>query len=104
MSEPIKVGDLVMVVRGHSCAMELIGGVPFKVEDIAQVSGWACNRCNAKGNGEIHFSASGHNVPKGTKLLWSRGRGYLPLAWLKRIPPIEELEREKLKEKLRELV
>jgi hypothetical protein len=51
MSEPIKAGDLVMVVRGHACVLAVIGGIPFAAPAILQSEHcglWKCRRCAAR--------------------------------------------------------
>ena len=104
MDKPISVGDLVVVVRGHSCVVELLGGVPYKVDGIhRQVGGgWICNRCGTRDIApEALYGASGHYVPNGTKLLKvGIPVGAIPTQWLKRIPPLGELEGEKRDEEI----
>jgi hypothetical protein len=86
MSEPIKVGDLVMIVRGHECAVRLKGGIPYTVTAIVpQVGGgWYCNACNTKDHAPHDLFGAA---------LWHTGHGNgMPLSWLKRIPPLSELD------------
>ena len=86
MSEPIKVGDLVVVVRGHKCDV----GAVYRVSSIQKnVHGWVCGVCGFR---KLFHSA------------WAdRGDCYgAPLPWLKRIPPLEELEGEKRDEQIKE--
>jgi len=87
MSEPIGVGDLVMVVRGHSCVMERLGGVPYRVKHIApqRNGGWHCSRC---GTWDI---APEELVGAGFEGVHVAGNG-IPLGWLKKIPPLSELD------------
>lgn len=97
MSEPISVGDLVQVVRGHQCFIDAIGGRIFIVTEIVaqQGGGWFCQRCNTP-----DLAASDKF---GARANWKTRKGAaIPLSWLKRIPPIDELEDEKQKEDLRE--
>ena len=93
MNEPIKVGDLVMVVRGHECVMQIAGGVPFTVTALLSPTGggWHCPVCNKRNAGPNVVGAEGFRA--------SKGRG-LPLHWLKRIPPLSELEGEQRKEEI----
>lgn len=86
MSEPIKTGDLVMVVRGHSCVLASIGGVPFRVNDILPVrgGGWHCNRCGEK---NLTPDSDGANLA-GFHSIRDRA---IPLKWLRRITPLGEL-------------
>ncbi len=99
--KPISVGDLVMVVRGHSCAIEVLGGVPFKVTNILQRTGtgWTCNRCMTPNiAGDVYYGVQGAPVVKGVKRLSDHTS--LPITWVKRIPPLEELEGEKRDERI----
>ncbi len=86
MSEPIKVGDLVVVVR-DCCDGELLGFVG-EVR-LLHTDGLRCLRCGLV-SGEhgaiVEFRQSFHDK--------------LPLSWLKRIPPLEELEGEKRDEEI----
>lgn len=87
MSEPIKVGDLVCVVRDKCCGRRL--GLTFVVGEIwdgGKRKG-SCFYCGFKPREAI---ACSDNSPD------SLGA---PLSWLKRIPPLSELESEKREEK-----
>ena len=91
MSEPIKVGDLVVVVR--TCCGSLynaIAGIPWIVNSTFSDS-WACIRCGTPGHGVLAVAAEpygdGHH---------SRA----PISWLKRISPLSELEGEKRDEEI----
>jgi hypothetical protein len=77
----IQVGDLVMTVRGHSCVMKAVGGVPFVVQEIVptQSGGWACSRCGEFNAGPDTDAAR-------------FGKVKIPLPWLKKIPPLVEPE------------
>ena len=46
----IKVGDMVMVVRGHECVVATVGGIPYTVRAILnQVGGgWRCGICGTR--------------------------------------------------------
>jgi hypothetical protein len=94
--KPIAVGDLVVVVRGHPCVFAFRGGVPFKVKKfVSQIGGgWTCNNCGMR------------DIEPETKIaaqLWhTSAHGGVPLWWLKRIPPLEELEGVKTEEQIKE--
>ena len=87
MSEPIKVGDLVVVVR-TCCAARYAesGGIVTRVREIVQ-SEYYCWDCAEKGTLRALLDISGkYNAA--------------PLFWLKRIPPLDELEGEKRDEEI----
>ncbi len=88
MSEPIKVGDLVVVVKPPRCGCESkVLGLIYRVESIREGNG----RCRC-------------GCPSGPGLLY-RGPDNFPRlpAWrLKRIPPLAELEGVKTEEDIRE--
>ncbi len=90
MSEPIKVGDLVMFVK--ACCDRFRDGVTvFRVVSI-----------NARPLG-AHCSWCGRDLPKEARASDEPvSDSGAPLSWLKRIPPLSELESEKQKEDLRE--
>ena|SRR3990167_7754394 len=78
----IQAGDLVMVVRGHSCVLNKYGGIPMTVESVhASSSGIAGFRC---------FACTQLIAPEGYAefLMLS-----IPLSWLKKINPLAEPER-----------
>lgn len=92
-----------MAVRGHSCVLQLLGGIPYRVTKMyAQVGGgWTCNICGTRDLApEASHGAAG--APKVSGVTNSNPYGGIPVTWLKRIPPIDELENEK--EKSRERV
>jgi len=85
MSEPIKVGDLVVVIRGPYCcnSPERLG-IHFTVKSIftEQDATVICRYCRATRNGG--------------SLVASTGLGYgIYLSRLKRIPPLAELETQR---------
>lgn len=85
MDKPIQVGDLVRVVRDCDCHPENGYGVIFRVERIVGAFRWNCAD-NFKGP---------HTFKNGEPLAYGRtwkGDGHHPLAWLRRIPPLSELE------------
>jgi hypothetical protein len=90
VSEPIKVVDLVMVVRWpHDCINPNgVLGTPFRVTAIRARQKF-CNRC-------------GRPIPTNSDLCaigFDRNAG-IPLDWLKRIPPDGELDDVKEREEL----
>lgn len=83
MDKPISVGDLVQVVR-LCCVEHLCGHSPiFRVEDVHGMAirkGYGkCSACHAFLPKELY----------GSPIV---GKWGLPLSWLKRIPPLSELE------------
>ncbi len=84
MSEQIKVGDLVVVVRvNHRCSEYLLGRIGV-VNDIPVTHiGIECNKC---GMHNLAFP----NSP--VAVITLRTRGWVPLSWLKKIPPLSEPE------------
>ena len=88
MSEPIKVGDLVMVVKKNVCGCDWSVGMVFKVIaiDRTQAKNWCC-KCGAL-YGPFDQAVNG---------VWGAA-----LYRLKRIPPLSELESEKREEDIRE--
>lgn len=93
MSEPIKVGDLVVAVRGcPGCGFRL--GMHFQVSRIRtpraeKLGGFMCQVCGWLKVAPDEPCAEGYDA-----------NGALPIAWLKRIPPLEELEGEKRREEI----
>lgn len=88
MSEPIKVGDLVVVVKPNECGCSTSLGHIFRVDHIQG----GPNRCGTCGTAfENPLDA------------WQQGSDWsAPVFSLKRIPPLGELEGAKQKEDLRE--
>ena len=87
MSEPIKVGDLVMVVR--VCCSEYAGklGTIHTVLKIHS-SESQCNKCKTLSTG-THLIAAEHQH-KGAHI-----------SWWKRIPPLSKLEGEQSQESIK---
>jgi hypothetical protein len=92
MDKPISVGDLVMVLRSCDCKPERGYGTIFTVEAIEAAYRFECIRCD-------RIIRDGRPLAFGRI---SKGPGYHPVAWLRRIPPLEELEGEKTQEKIKE--
>lgn len=95
---PIQAGDLVIVVRGHICLLNKFGGVPFRVSRIISQfgGGWLCPVC---WQGDIAQDAKLGAQLEGLHVDPHSG---IPCGWLRRIPPIEELEGQRTEEKLKE--
>ena len=88
MSERIAVGDLVQVVGSTLCcgSAALVGRV-FFVGTIQPIKTAFCATCGVRINGE--------------NIAWQIGNDYSAyVKCLKRIPPLEELERETRKEEI----
>ena len=92
---PIAVGDLVRIVRNHGCLGPDRGmGVIFTVERMEIAHSFHCRGCQ-----QIITEM------RGKTLLYGRiaaGDGYYPLAWVKKIPPLEELEGANTDEPIKE--
>ena len=88
MAEPIKVGDLVMVVRAHCGTAKALGRVFTAPEPIKSWTGmFECGVC--------------HSVWPCNENLYALSKGrHVPQSWLKRIPPLSELEGEKRDEEI----
>jgi hypothetical protein len=87
MDKPISVGDLVMVVR--ACCSRRVRPLIFKVARIDEGTiGGICVDCGAQMPTD---SFGGPDGPVGQ-----------PVSWLKRIPPLSELEGETTQEDIRE--
>ena len=88
MSEPIEVGDLVMIVRTHCETSKAAGKVFIAPKPIKSWTGkFECGRCHRVWNcSEDLFEYTKHE--------------YCPRSWLKRIPPLSELEGEKRDEEI----
>lgn len=79
MSEPIRVGDLVIIV-GNCCADADYRGEIHTVTAIHEEGG-RCRECGFRAPGSVAA------LPCPTNPSWG-----IPLSWLKRIPPLSELE------------
>ena len=91
-NQPIAVGDLVQVVRWPCCGASL-----GRVATVTQIGRrvtieHGCTTCSTT---KTATGASAPAVQVGHELLW-------PLAWIKRIPPLSELEGVKTQEDIRE--
>lgn len=86
MSGPIKVGDLVRVIRAHDCDPYRGYGTIFTVAKIAPARNLWCNTCGAV------YASDGRPLAYGTI---ADGAGWHPVEWLRRIPPLHELEDER---------
>ena len=96
MSEPIKVGDLVVVVRDR-CGQYL--GDLYTVlgfESFPTLTKFNCLRCGITHQISLDESMTTIRADRGY------GEGNIPLQWLKRIPPLEELEGQRTEETIRE--
>jgi hypothetical protein len=80
MSDQIKVGDLVMVVRGHECTIAVFVGIPYTVQALhaQRNGGWRCPHCKETDIAPNEFT--------GAQLLPDRLHA-IPLSWLKKIDP-----------------
>ena len=90
MAEPIKVGDLVQVVR--SCCVTRVDKPTFFVGQIdggfsSFVGWWVCTCCYS-------------TMPNGLFASPSSGGAAQPMSWLKKIEPLSELEGEKRDERI----
>jgi hypothetical protein len=82
MSEPIKPGDLVVAIRWNPCCCGL--GIVRQVASIEHRLADGCTVCRTPSSGV-----------RGACAVWPTG-GHAPLSWLKRIPPLPELEYDSL--------
>ncbi len=91
MSErPIQVGDLVQVVRWSQCGCGL--GEVGRVSEFLECENSGCGLCKTPPTKKTGTAAA--NIKS--------GRFCVPLEWLKRIPPLDELEGERTQETIRE--
>ena len=83
----IKVGDLVMVVRGHECNPMVGIGCIFVVEHIAPAFSYGCHACGwPTSDGQLlAYGSAGKN------------KGYIPLSRLRKIDPpaLDETTKER---------
>lgn len=90
MSErPIQVGDLVQVVRFPCCSCGGNLDAIFKIDEIRRNDLFKCT---------CHYSLGGDYGPVAA----IPNRIAAPVAWLRRIPPLSELDSTDTKEDLRE--
>jgi len=91
MSERIEVGDLVMVVRWPCCGFGLgsIGHVSeiFTARNLGH-QGVRCDNCSRE------------NVAGADDLIADIGDTFAPVAWLRKIPPLADLESIDTKEEI----
>jgi hypothetical protein len=78
----IKSGDLVMQV--HSCCPKFLGRI-FVVSEVS-VQTFTCKRCHPK--------------PRTITVGYTLNIAAAPIEWLKRIPPLDEMERDQLVKEL----
>jgi hypothetical protein len=93
----IKVGDLVMVVRdccGHDIGKIATLESAHPADEWA--SQWECGRCGAR----LQHSLAIGRLPSLSSTPREKRRGWWPLRWLKRIPPLDELERDQIVKEL----
>jgi hypothetical protein len=84
----IKVGDLVMVVRANPCGCEDRIGLTFKVTGLLDVDiTGLCLTCE-------------HSWPSGMRTLATGAKNTVNVNRLKRIPPLDELERDQIVDEL----
>jgi hypothetical protein len=77
----ITTGDLVAVVRGHSCIVNSVGGIPFTVRKVESVltpgAHFVCQRCKYEQSAD------------GVQFVSDRHGNVVPLSWLKKFPPLD---------------
>jgi hypothetical protein len=85
MSEPIKVGDLVVVVRANPCGCEDRIGLTFLVNDVFKTGRQAhCLTCGDVWDGGMRTLAN------------YGGENTVNVKRLKLIPPLDEMERDQI--------
>ena len=92
MDKPISVGDLVVIVD-ECCPNESSLGEIHRVLQIGTFHS-GCDYCGDSSHGVLAHLTGGEDD----------NDHWVPLPWIKRIPPLEELEGAKTEEKLREPV
>ena len=96
MSEPIKAGDLVMVVRPYClCGTGIAIGRIFAVKRLKALPQVLCSQCKTI-RPEV-AAYTGGTVKSGAPEV-------IPVYALKRIPPLGELEGEQRKEELNRMI
>ena len=88
MDRPIQVGDLVQVVRWPCCDKHL--GKTTDVVGFYTIEGGGAMCCGSM------------NYPVGAAGAILKGQFFAPISWLKRIPPLDELEGTKTDEPMKE--
>lgn len=85
----IKVGDLVVVIRGHRCfGADAVSGMVSVVDEVITGATYYCLRCNDP-------------IPVDAAMkLPGLGDVAMPFSWIKRIPPLSELDDVKQDEEL----
>ena len=78
MSEPIKVRDLVRVSK--PCCYHMLRYPIFRVAGFERFEDYMCKACHTDSPSSL-FAVSEENR-----------RWHVPVPWLKRIPPLEEVE------------
>jgi hypothetical protein len=87
----IRVGDLVMIVRSCCASASVYEGHVYSVVGFSSrgtIHNSGNNPCGYSGSETVAI-LDGHSVT------WGR-----PLSWLKRIPPLDELERDQIVKEL----
>jgi hypothetical protein len=92
MDKPIGVGDLVYVWKWHACGCGL--GRTGPVVTMMEMAMHLCNTCNAQYPDHPHDGVPGLIMQAGTR--WC-----VPVEWVRRIPPQEELEGKPTQEPIR---
>ena len=89
-NDAIRIGDLVAMVRGHRCAYDLVGGVPFVVTGfIAPLAGgWTCGACGERN------AAPNERAAYGVRSVTKKGKNHaaIPISWLKKFNQPAALE------------
>lgn len=85
---PITVGDLVRVVKNHGCTSDPHRGIGkvAVVERIEVAYAYHCVGCD-----RVLHELNGQALIYARCDRW----GFYPMAWVRRIPPLEELEGER---------
>lgn len=92
MSGPIKVGDLVIVLRDYGCCCHV-----GKIYPVLELRQWPSVPSSCYCGQTVQAPAS-----LDAKLQGRKRAGWLPVIFLKRIPPLSELEGERTQEDIRE--
>lgn len=94
MDKQISIGDLVVAVRGHECLLERVGGIPFTVTGFLNPKGggWTCTYCEMRSAGPNEVGVLG---VRPDRKVTRNSAPIIPISFLKRIPPLGDLEGEK---------